>query len=63
MKTPEELAEEYCASPHEKDAFLTGHKIGFATGRAGYEAAQEQQLNLPETIAIGKWVYKLVKES
>lgn len=63
MKTPEELAEEYCASPHEKDAFLTGHKIGFAEGRAGYEAAQEQQLDLPETIAVGKWVYKLVKES
>ncbi len=31
MKTPEELAEEYCASPHEKDAFL-----------AGYQAAKDQ---------------------
>jgi hypothetical protein len=31
-KTPEEMAEECCASPHEKDAFL-----------AGYKAAQEQQ--------------------
>jgi len=25
-KTPEEMAEEYCASPHEKDAFLAGYK-------------------------------------
>jgi hypothetical protein len=31
MKTPEELAEEYCASFYEKDAFL-----------AGYKAAQDQ---------------------
>jgi hypothetical protein len=28
MKTAEELAEEYCASPHEKDAFLAGYKAG-----------------------------------
>jgi hypothetical protein len=27
-KTPEEMAEEYCASPHEKDAFLAGYKTG-----------------------------------
>jgi hypothetical protein len=27
-KTPEEMAEEYCASPYEKDAFLAGYKTG-----------------------------------
>lgn len=32
MKTPEELAMEYGATPHEKDAFL-----------AGYQAAKDQQ--------------------
>ena len=31
MKTPEEMAEEYGASPHEKDAYL-----------AGYQAAKDQ---------------------
>ena len=31
MKTPEQMAEEYCASPHEKDAFL-----------AGYQAAKDE---------------------
>jgi hypothetical protein len=25
-KTPEQMAEEYCASPHEKDAFLAGYQ-------------------------------------
>ena len=52
MKTPEQMAEEYCASPHEKDAFL-----------AGYQAAQ-QWINvkdrLPEEdvdVAIG-WFQK-----
>jgi hypothetical protein len=29
-KTLEELAEEYCASPHEKDAFLAGYKAAAA---------------------------------
>ena len=26
MKTPEQMAEEYGASPHEKDAFLAGYQ-------------------------------------
>jgi hypothetical protein len=30
MKTPEEMAEEYCASPHEKDAFLAGYQAAAA---------------------------------
>lgn len=39
MKTPEEMAEEYCASPHEKDAFL-----------AGYEAAKPKWISVKDRL-------------
>jgi Protein of unknown function (DUF551) len=38
-KTPEELAEEYCASPYEKDAFL-----------AGYQAAAPQWISVKDRL-------------
>lgn len=39
MKTPEEMAEEYGASPHEKDAYL-----------AGYQAAKPQWISVKERL-------------
>jgi len=42
MKTPEELAEEYCASPHEKDAFLAGYQAAKEHAHAALEEAEAE---------------------
>jgi len=49
-KTLEKLAEEYCASPHEKDAFL-----------AGYQAAKEEDtcehiLDMSKMVDVNGWI-------
>jgi hypothetical protein len=50
-KTPEELAEEYCASPYEKDAFLAGYKAAQEHAHAALEEAEARMQELQDQIA------------
>jgi hypothetical protein len=49
-KTLEEMAEEYCASPHEKDAFLAGYKA------AKEEDTCEHILDMEKMVDVNGWI-------
>ena len=53
-KTPEQMAEEYCASPHEKDAFLSGYEA--AELKAKMEFAAKYDHNSPLQVIAAEYV-------
>lgn len=51
MKTPEQMADEYGASPHEKDAFLAGYKAAQEHAHAALEEAEAKMQELQDQLA------------